>query len=500
VLNQLPSALAMAGVAALMLSPGLFVGPSLDPAVFVHVASQLRLGDTLYVDAWDHKPPGIYLLYALGQGLLPVLDPWMVAWLLSVVATTGVGLLVAAVARRLNVAPGVALLAGLAAVAAMSQYLLALGGGLTEPVALMPLCGAFLLALRQGGLWRHMTAGALLAVTLLVAIPLLPGVIAVVWLATRTGGARALAGMAVGAAAPAVVTAAWLGASGALLAAVDAVVGYSAAYRLTNDASGWVLSAPVITWTVLALLVLVVPASLGLLVALRNGALRRGVAMAAAAWIVLSIALFVYQGRFFAHYAIPMAVPLAVLGAIGFERLAALAGRTRGPLGPAVAYGPMILALLISVAAGLAGGRMEWLPVARDHERSERVATAIRDLTAEDEPIWIWGNEPQLYLEASRQSATAYPYLYPLVTPGYTTPAMVEAAATSLRADSPRVIVDAGSRAPGVVGFQQLLIPRPLTSDGRDLDILDPLRTVVREGYAQAETVDGWVLYVRADR
>ncbi|HET6379433.1 MAG TPA: hypothetical protein VFH63_00145, partial [candidate division Zixibacteria bacterium] len=56
--------------------------------------------------------------------------------------------------------------------------------------------------------------------------------------------------------------------------------------------------------------------------------------------------------------------------------------------------------------------------------------------------------------------------------------------------------VDAGSREPGVVGFQQLLIPRPLTSDGRDLDILDPLRDFVRGHYTEGQIVDGWVLYL----
>jgi hypothetical protein len=334
-----------------------------------------------------------------------------------------------------------------------------------------------------------------LAVTLLIAIPLLPGTVAVAWLARRNGGVRTAAPLILGPVAPTAAVAAWLGLVGALPAAFDAVLGYSAAYRSTNDSAGWILSAPVVTWTVLALVVLLVPAALGFVGAWREGGDRRAVAIVATAWIGLSIGLFAYQGRFFAHYAIPLVVPLAVLGAIGLDRLAATAAR--GRFATVAASGPILLAAVISLAAGLAGGRMEWLPVARDHERSERAAVAVSELTQPDNRIWVWGNEPQLYLDASRRSATDYAYLYPLVTPGYTTEAMVADAAADLREQRPPVIVDAGSRAPGVVGFQHLLIPRPLTSDGRDLDILDPLRAVVRDEYLEARTVDGWVIYIR---
>ena len=65
----------------------------------------------------------------------------------------------------------------------------------------------------------------------------------------------------------------------------------------------------------------------------------------------------------------------------------------------------------------------------------------------------------------------------------------------ALEADPPAFIVDAGSPAPGQPGFQPLLIARPLMSDGRDLDLLDPLRAFVRDRYAEVEIADGWVVY-----
>ncbi|HEX2141521.1 MAG TPA: hypothetical protein VHK28_04485, partial [Candidatus Limnocylindria bacterium] len=146
--------LILLALAALLLSPGLFVGPSLDPAVFVHVASELRNGEALYVGTWDHKPPGIFLLYAAAQAVLPFVDPWVVAWVLSVIATAATGWLVAWIGRRMGVTSGIALLAGSGAVIAMAQYLTALGGGLTEPIASVPLVAALAFAVAEGGVRR----------------------------------------------------------------------------------------------------------------------------------------------------------------------------------------------------------------------------------------------------------------------------------------------------------------------------------------------------------
>ena len=62
--------------------------------------------------------------------------------------------------------------------------------------------------------------------------------------------------------------------------------------------------------------------------------------------------------------------------------------------------------------------------------------------------------------------------------------------------DPPAVVVDAGSDAPGQPGFLPLLIDRPVTTDGRDLDLLDPLRAFVADRYDLVATVAGWPIYV----
>ena len=98
--------LVLAGLSALLLSPGLLSGPSLDAAVFMQVAERMRDGATLYVGIWDHKPPGIYLVLVAGQSVLPFLSAWQVSWLLSVAATAGTGLVVQTICRGLGTSRG----------------------------------------------------------------------------------------------------------------------------------------------------------------------------------------------------------------------------------------------------------------------------------------------------------------------------------------------------------------------------------------------------------
>ena len=63
----------------------------------------------------------------------------------------------------------------------------------------------------------------------------------------------------------------------------------------------------------------------------RQPGLPRLVAASAGGWIGLSLVLFAFQGRFYGHYAIPLAIPLALLGAAGIDRLDDLLTRTSVP-------------------------------------------------------------------------------------------------------------------------------------------------------------------------
>jgi len=495
----MPVALAVALllISCALLAPGVLVGPSLDAAVFSHIGGRLLDSVVPYVGAWDHKPPGIYLLSATAQAALGWLGHWTADWLLSVGASTGLGLAVAAALRRLEVRGLPRAAAAIGATTFASQFLLALGGGLTEAPAALLVASAIVLAVGSTSAFRLVGIGTLIGAGLLVSVQLVPAGAAVllVSLALRPGERlRASIAMGGGLVIPVVIVAVWLTVSGALPAAIDAVIGYSTAYRGSSGEYGATLAAPVVAWTVLASLFLVTPALLGTLSLARIPLTQRKVAIASTVWIALSLLLFVVQGRFYAHYAIPLAVPLGILAGMGLQRIAGSWRRARGLGSRALIVLPLVATLLVSLFAGSVSGVMELTPIQESTARMVAVATRLHQLPSGT--LLVWGNAPRLYDLARRVPATRYSYLYPLTTPGYTTEAMIDDAAQELAAAPPEVIVDAGSVAPGQPGFLPLLIDRPIATDGRDLDLLDPLRSFVKERYDLAATVAGWPIYL----
>jgi hypothetical protein len=490
---------ALAILAAVLLSPGLAVGPSLDAAVFAGIAHQMVGGDLLYVDAWDHKPPGAYLVLGAGLVALQSLSPWLVSWLITVLATAGTGLGVASALAALGVRRGAAYLAAGVAVAFMAQYLTALGGGLTEPLAALPAVWALVLVL-----WKSLTPrrlvliGLLLGLAALTSFQLLPAAVCVtgLGLASPMGRDRwrALRNIAIGAAVPLLVVGLALLAAGNLPAAVDAVFGYGAAYRASSAAYGGELARAPAAWTLLSALVLVAPATLGGLELWRAGHRQRQVLYSMMGWIGLAIAIFVYQGRFIAHYAIPLAIPAGVLAGIGLDVAAARWERAASAARIALAV-TLGLTVTASALAGFAGGRYE---LSSNDARGDQVATVARnvmELTEPDDEILVWGNRPELYLAADRGSAIPYRFLYPLTTPGYVTADLVEEVRSELRENPPLLVVDAGSVEPGAPGFLPLLIGRPVAPEGREVDMLQPLRDFIGANYELVAETAGWPVY-----
>jgi hypothetical protein len=483
-------ATAVLGASALVHLPGLFVGPSLDAAVFDVVGWQVTHGVPLYAGIWDHKPPGIHLIYAGLEAIRGGLDPWLLPWLLSVLACAGTALLIARVLARMGlaaIAPAVAVLAALLG----GQYLLSLGGGLSEEPATFLALSSIVIATGGSRTLRWVVAGACLAAAVLVAVQVAPAAVALLVLAWRQDRDRLRAVFATlsGGLLVLSVTIGALAAVGLLPAAVDAVITYNAAYRAAGESAGLALRA--LPWTVLALLAVGAPAAAGIL-AMRRLPPTVGMGLAALAWIAGGVLLLVLQARFYAHYAMPLIVPLAVLAGIGLTDLLRILRRSRVS---AIAGALAVMALVAaSTVAGAAGGVQE-LSLWRDaNAQSRSVAEALGE-PAPGETMLVWGNQPYLYRLADRAPAMRYPFLLPLMTPGYATPDLIASVRAELEADPPVFVVDAGSPGVGLPGLPPLLLDRPVGLEGRDVDLLDPLRDFVRENYEQTQVVDGWPVY-----
>lgn len=152
VLGAAPS-FSLVAAAALLLSPGLWLGPGFDASVYTLAGLRIRDGYMPYTDLFDNKPPGLYLLNAFGQMLLPWLDPWLVAWILSLMFTACAVLVVNRLLRR-RLSPVAAFLASLVCLVGVASYPIALGGGLTETFAILPLILALYTVSTLRSSWR----------------------------------------------------------------------------------------------------------------------------------------------------------------------------------------------------------------------------------------------------------------------------------------------------------------------------------------------------------
>ncbi len=481
-------------VAAGLLIPGLLYGPSQDAAVYAAVAVRLRAGAALYTEVWDHKPPGAYLIDAVAQSALPWLGPWVPIWIVSCAAVVACALVVYAVLMRVAGSRTVALAGTVFVATALALPPIAQGGGHTEHFALVPAAAAFAVAAFATRARALMVAGVLLGLALVTSLQLAPAVIAVIGLAgMRKPRGRGVAAVATGMAIPLLATGLWLVGAGLMPDAWDAVARYSAAYRSMNLAFQGPLFASALGAGILVSAAALIPIGLGMIGSLRAGDPARRVALGCLTWLVAGSAWIAFQGRLEGHYVAPVVVPAGILFAMGVRRLTdAVPGRSRAML----FFGVPLAALgALSVVVVVGASSVVWNQLATENRSARSVATVIASNSSADEAIFVWGNRPQVFFLADRAPASRYPYLAPLTTPGYSSPAQIAAVLASWQQGPPVFIVDAGSPEPGAPGLPALLIPRPISANGRDYDVLESLRDFVRERYELVGIVEGWPVY-----
>jgi hypothetical protein len=388
-----------------MMLPGLVLGPNADAGVFLTLGHGLTRGELPYVDLWDHKPPLIYVIHAIGVGLPG--DAWLGVWTLSVLAL---------VATAWLLFPLAGLWPTVLAITISASFPAAQGGGMTETFAALFGLAAFVLAHRD----RPFAAGLLGAAAVLTSLQLvavLPALLVLTSVRTWWKGALAFTG-------PILLALPWMW---------DAVIVYSGAYLGLDKARDVQAYGPPLLLMVLPLAVLI-------------GRPRSRLEWAAVAWLLAGIALIAMNGRLFPHYAAPLLIPLAILARIDRFLWA----------------GPVLL-----VFALLIGGPLETLRILPSHIGPDvrAVAAWLATNTEPGDRVLSWGFEPASVALADRQTAGRYPYFLPLTTPAYTTPEMVTEWVAALESDPPTVIVDTRPRlrvpAPGAGGGRDLDIVQP---------------------------------------
>jgi hypothetical protein len=488
----------LTGMTVMALAPGL-LGPSFDGGLYALTGGRIAAGAVPYVDVWSEKPPGIYLINAMGALLAGSESVWQAAWVISVAVVVLTSVVVADTLRAIGWRRG-AWIAGASCALLLASFPLARGGGLTETAAVLP--GA--IAIRLVGVEpltaiRTFLAGLLAGLATTISLLLAPVLVAVLGVVVVRLGREDVQStlsrsvwLVVGAMAPWAAILAGLGLVGVPAAAAVALLRYNAAFGVLAESGAAVLGE--VIHVILVLSPLAVAALLGLNRPFRSSRLRP-VAIGAIVWIAVSIALITAVGRFELHYLAPLAVPLSLLLPAGLPTKAH--SRPAGRVGVGLAWGFLLAAasaslILISTETVIA------LEVrSRQAARFESVAGWIDSHIPPDGTLFIWGNQTHLYTVAQRAPASQYVYLLPLMTPGFTTPQMVSEILDRWEAQPPAVILDAGSAAPGQPGMPALLLPRATAIGGLgDFDPLDPIRDFVRERYMLATTLEGWPIYV----
>lgn len=449
-LRSLLLALAAPVTALLALLPTLAFPFGRDQAVFAYVGEVIARGGMPYRDAWDLKPPGIYLAYALLAALAPNGAALMTAVRLADLAVTAVtALLLAQLVTRLteeetDFGPTWALGAGAAGwYAALylhgTYWSLAQAEAWANPLLL----GAILLLLGRNSETRP-KAGALLAVgallggvALLKFTALLPALPFLVWVARSVWSDQrkarpivvSLTLVGLGGAIVLGLAAGWLATGGALEPYVDIQRCFVAPYARLG-AQGVLeriagLFGHTLGWARLAALPVAL-AAVGLLSPYRWWQEGRG--LAAAGFFAGLLAVW-WQGKYFGYHWQTMLPWLALAAAVGTVELSA---RLRLPRLAATMLLPTV-ALAWSVgahwsdyqqAASYAAGaltRKSWVqrfgrPRKGDYAffATERAAAYVRKHSLPQDSVLVWGFEPAIYLLSDRHPSTRFFFNVPV--------------------------------------------------------------------------------------
>lgn len=415
--------------------------PAEDAGVFFYAAQRLLDGGAPYRDIWDHKPPGVYFVDAVGLALGRQTGVWLVqlAFLLAA-ALLGYR----ALRRDFGATP--AIVGSLAWLIALPRLFLEYGQTNFAEFFALPLQFGALLVLND---LRSLTITRAVAIGMLggAAVLFKPTLVAI-WVAIalvmffqrRRAAFGSLAAIAAGAVVPIAIVVTWAAARGVLGEMVDQALVYNRAYSAFAPLSERIDA-------LLSGLRLTLPSGLALVAV---GAWSYAVLTRRLGPTLLRIALVAFpieltlstSGRGYHYYFIAWLPSMAVLAAFAVSEV-------RRIVPPRIAWPALALAVFtMSIQPTLLVTRLALTTdVAR---RSGFAAAYVAGNTRPSDTVLIWGSHTEVLFLADRRSPSRYVYQYaPLATRGYATPARVGEFLADLRRERPALIVDASAESFG---------------------------------------------------
>lgn len=419
---------------------GLLVGwPSLtypfgrDQGMFAYVADVWLNGGLPYRDAWDIKPPGVFMLYAAAQtffgrdmAAIRVLD------LLSTLLTAG--LIYRLVASERGTRPAM-----VAAAAFPCLYYFTFGFWDTAQAESFagPLCAgmvaAALHARRTGNPWSAVAAGlalgamVVLKTTFLVLAPLALAIV----LVKRSKRLPVIPWALLGTLIVPVGVALWFRSRGVLQELAD-LLGAQLAYARPRVQNLPLPESDLRFLDYVEVNSLLFLAALFCVVGLAFRDLRTSrLSLISLMWLATAFGLLVLQRRFFSYHGVPLVPPLAILVGLTTDRILSWSrelsppGRLSTTSAVVLIWGlPFVfMGRYFGPAGALGLGQIDRDRYLRffvgnyffsAHE-SEQTAALVKNQTNKGDPILVMGFEPTVYFAAERYSPTRHVSTAPIL-------------------------------------------------------------------------------------
>ena len=445
--------LLVAALACVLRAPVAALPFERDEGEYAYIAQRWLAGDVPYRDAFDQKPPGVFLFYAAAFAVGGE-SPAAVRWAAQLATLAALGAILAIGARLFSPAVGVA--------AALVGWLLSahpgwLGNAVnTEQVALAPISFGALFALLAASRQRiafSLCVGALGGVALLlkpVTAPIVAfEIVTAVWLSQRKL-AHAIAA-ACGVVAVLAPTALYFATQGAWTQFLDAVVWNNLAYAGTTALRNYPASfaaefgRTLVPLAPIYLAMLAAP--LALLPAARPRACTRRRFGWVAAWLAVSLPAIAAGGYFRQHYFVLALPPLALLAGVALDALGRIAFRApwldRGfaPLAALLLAGSCVATSWWYFGPASAESKLHRIYGSNPFPEAPALGAWLAAHAAPDDRVFIYGSEPQLLFYADRRSASRYPFVYPLTMPLPAAASRQREALGEFDAEPPRFVV-----------------------------------------------------------
>lgn len=154
-----------------------------------------------------------------------------------------------------------------------------------------------------------------------------------------------------------------------------------------------------------------------------------------------------------------------------------------------VSYSQLIIAICVILAFSLLNIK-SYIDLVRVYRkpRYASVLTYIDKSTNDNDQVLLWGAEATINYFSDLQSPSRFVYQYPLYTPGYTSKAMIEEFLSDIVQNKPALIINTKNSKTPFMEFN-------LTS----INIEEDLR-YIRSRYSQVETLGSWVVYEFVDK